>query len=417
MPSKNHTMRRRTALKGIAASGVSGLVLSGNVIAKPGKGKSKGKCDVVVPDDESTIQAAVDSAGSGDTVCVKDGTYAEQVLINKSLTLQTASGASPTIEAVNAADSFTIAESGPSWEPMVFAFGGTESGGAVSGAGTVDVDLSGFTLDGLEKQPEARRKPAVLYRNASGTVSDNTVENMGIGGKETFGILAYGDSDVTVAGNDVSDYERGGIGANGDGGAHPSPSVEIRNNTVIGSTGIGEAWGPNGIQVGFGATGRVKNNNVADNRYSDEAPVASGILIFESDAIEVANNTVTNADIALSCGSWGWFNASANNCKFMKNEVDSAEYGCLLEAVAEPYDGVLTQTDPAVNNNKVINNVLEGEDDPNGNIGVGVVVEDNIDNENDPSAENNKIIRNTITRFETPVKNEGSGTKIRPVEP
>jgi len=50
------------------------------------------------------------------------------------------------------------------------------------------VTLTGFRFDGLDEQPDARRKPAVLYRNASGTVSDNTVENMGLGGKETFGI-------------------------------------------------------------------------------------------------------------------------------------------------------------------------------------------------------------------------------------
>jgi len=103
------------------------------VTAKPGNGGPPGtkSCDVIVPDEYPDIQAAVDAASPGATVCVKDGTYAEQVVINKDLTLKSAGGATPTIVPGSSPDSFTIAESGPTWEPMVFAYGGTETGGAV----------------------------------------------------------------------------------------------------------------------------------------------------------------------------------------------------------------------------------------------------------------------------------------------
>jgi nitrous oxidase accessory protein NosD len=391
-------------------------------LGKPGKGGPGGNpsCDLVVPDDYTSIQAAVDAASPHDSICVKDGTYVEQVVIDKSLSLHAADGATPTITPAASPDSFTIAESGPKWEPMVFAYGGTESGGDVSGSGTIDVDISGLIFDGQGEQPDARRKPAVLYRNASGTISGNTIENMGVGGKETFGILAYGNSDLDIRNNTVRDYERGGIGANGDGGAHPSPTVRITDNTVEGSTGLGEAWGPNGIQVGFGADGQVQNNDVADNRYSDEDPVAAGILIFESDGVQVKRNRVENVDIALSCGSWGWLQQSTDNNKFTWNKVSDAEYGALIEAVAEPYGGVLTQSSPSVSNNKVVNNLFEDDPataDPDGNVGVGVFVEDNIDNEYTPVAENNKVIRNRISGFETRIVDEGSKTKVRPFEP
>jgi nitrous oxidase accessory protein NosD len=415
-------LSRRNALKGLTIGGTSLLVFGGNGAARPGKGNSRGQgpCDHTVPDDYATIQDAVHAADAGDTICVKDGTYPEQVVINKSLTLRSAPGSSPTITPEPSPGDFTIAESGPAWEPLVFAYGGSEGGGDVSGSGTIDVALSGFTLDGGGTQPSVRRKPGVLLRNATGTISENTIENMGVRGKETFGILAYGDSDVTIVGNSISDYERGGIGANGDGGAHPSPTARIRNNTVQGSTGLGEAWGPNGIQVGYGADGDVRNNEVIDNRYSDEDPVASGILIFESDGVAVQGNRVENADVALSCGSWGWLQQSADNNTFLRNHVVDAEYGALIEAVADPYGGVLTNRDPSTSNNKVVNNRIEDDEgtaDPDGNIGVGVLLEDNVDNGFVPVADNNKIIQNTITGFDTRIEDEGTATKVAPFDP
>lgn len=88
---------------------------------------------------------------------------------------------------------------------------------------------------------ELLRSSSVLARNASGPITDNAIADMGVGGKETFGILAYGDSDLRIHDNDVRGYERGGIGVVGVGGAHPSPTADVRGNTVTGSTGIGEA--------------------------------------------------------------------------------------------------------------------------------------------------------------------------------
>ncbi len=396
-----------------------GLLTSAAVaVGVPAISSTTAAAKISVPSDYSSIQAAVDAASPGDRVVVDSGTYREQVLINKSLALE---GRGATIEHPDSPDAFTIPESGPSWEPTVFAYGGTTSSGAVSGAETIDVSVSGFHIDGRDRQPTARRKPALLYRNVNSPdkarVENNVIKNMGVGGKETFGILAYGDTSVAIRNNTVNNYERGGIGANGDGGAHPSPEVTIRNNTVTGSTGLGEAWGPNGIQVGFGATGIVKGNTVTDNRYSNEDPVASAILVFESDGIVVQDNVIENADIALSIGSWGWFQSSADNTKVKDNTAEQVEYGALMESVAEPYGGALTQMAPSVNNTKVMQNDLTGEDDPEGQIGVGIIVEDNIDNEFDPEAWNNKVRKNTISNFETDIEDQGSATKMNPANP
>ncbi|MCK4733676.1 MAG: Ig-like domain-containing protein, partial [Methanophagales archaeon] len=52
---------------------------------------------IYVPDDYPTIQAAVDAVNAGDTIIVRDGTYTENVDVNKRLTIKSENGADSTI--------------------------------------------------------------------------------------------------------------------------------------------------------------------------------------------------------------------------------------------------------------------------------------------------------------------------------
>jgi hypothetical protein len=56
------------------------------------------ECDINVPSQYSTIQAGVDNASSGDTVCVGPGTYSENTLIKKPLRLSGSGFAQSTID-------------------------------------------------------------------------------------------------------------------------------------------------------------------------------------------------------------------------------------------------------------------------------------------------------------------------------
>ncbi|MFO7966583.1 MAG: NosD domain-containing protein [Archaeoglobaceae archaeon] len=49
---------------------------------------------IYVPDDYSSIQAAIDHASEGDTIIVRDGTYLEDVFIDKQLTIKSENGSS-----------------------------------------------------------------------------------------------------------------------------------------------------------------------------------------------------------------------------------------------------------------------------------------------------------------------------------
>jgi hypothetical protein len=54
--------------------------------------------DLIVPDDYTTIQAAISAASPGETIFVRAGTYVEQIIIDKSITLQGASKETTIIE-------------------------------------------------------------------------------------------------------------------------------------------------------------------------------------------------------------------------------------------------------------------------------------------------------------------------------
>ncbi len=49
--------------------------------------KSVKAATIIVPDDYSTIQAAINAANSGDTVFVRTGTYSERLVVNKTISL------------------------------------------------------------------------------------------------------------------------------------------------------------------------------------------------------------------------------------------------------------------------------------------------------------------------------------------
>lgn len=266
----------------------------------------------------ASIQAAIDDADSGDTINVAAGTYTEQVVINKNLTLEGAGAESTIIVAPESPASFRFTESGSSWEPVVFAFGGTNTSGSIAGTDTITVTISGFTIDGADRVP-TQRSAGILLRNASGSISNNTVQNMSIDGKETFGILVYGDSEVTIEGNNVSGYARGGIGASGDNSTCPDPNAIITGNTVTGP-GMDKnvTWAPNGIQIGYGATGEVTGNIVSGNGYPGTDWTGSGILVVMSNGVKVHDNTVTGNETGIGTsgvinGTWIYDNIIDGN--------------------------------------------------------------------------------------------------------
>ena len=82
--SQRSSISRRSVLKrggAVSALGIVGLSASAGAAAAQ-------QCDIVVPDDYGTIQDAVSNASAGDTICVEPGTYDEDLVIDKQITIR-----------------------------------------------------------------------------------------------------------------------------------------------------------------------------------------------------------------------------------------------------------------------------------------------------------------------------------------
>jgi len=321
------------------------------------------------------IQHAINNATAGDTILVHDGTYTEQVIINKSLTLRNAGIVEhpappihipspilnsagrphggqppdpirpPSLIPENASgprivappdprDVYTFSESGSTWDPIIFAYGGTKSGGDVSGSEVINVNITGFVIDGEDRCPLGRFT-GILCRNVEGEISGNVVKNMTVNDQETFGIAVYGDSDVTISSNNVSGYVRGGIVVNGDFcGTAPDPTALIINNTITGpGTEAPVTWASNGIQIAWGATGTIQDNTVTGNTGCGPDWTGTGILACgSSHDIAVIENEVYGSEIGIAViGAGVWGCPGGDNNVVSRNIVRENEYGISVQ--------------------------------------------------------------------------------------
>ena len=67
---------------------------------------------IYVPDNYAKIQWAVDNASAGDTIIVRDGTYYENVFVNKKLTIKSENGSDNCIVDGTGSDVFTLEADG-----------------------------------------------------------------------------------------------------------------------------------------------------------------------------------------------------------------------------------------------------------------------------------------------------------------
>jgi hypothetical protein len=334
----------------------------------------------------NTIQKAVNAAKTaGQIIYVCPGTYAEQVQITTSLTLEGVSSNGLTAASAQGGDAPTIIPPAGGLAPNGSDIFGNSVAAQIFVASTngpvtikyLTVDGTGNDVAGCSAGPGALT--GIYYQNTAGTINYNTVRNQyetdfaDYGGcQEGLAINVESTSSsnsVTISYNSVHAYQKNGITATGaaTGPGALGPVVTISDNYIVGLGANALNWPPyttpgntapqwgypaaeNGIQVGFGATGTISSNTVNDNIWGDDTSsqpdnAASGILIYASKGVNVTTNYVGSAQFGIVADTDPVY-GPADNTTIKSNKVTGTQ---LFDAI-----------DVCSNSNTVQSNLIFG---------------------------------------------------------
>lgn len=214
---------------------------------------------IIVPDAFKTVQQAVDNAKPNDTVIVKAGRYAENVVINKPITLMAAEGsASPIISAVDR-DKPVIKIT----ETSLVHLSGITVTGSASNAGVLLANAHNSTLRNVRATKNL--SGIVLSRSSGNTVIDSTAEF-----NEIYGIYLEYSNANKVENNTASN--------NNDKGFFISDSD---SNAITGNNANLNTW--NGMTIWSSDNNVITRNMTLRNTF--------GIVESDSKGNDLSDNT------------------------------------------------------------------------------------------------------------------------------
>jgi len=200
----------------------------------------------------NTITEGIDAVTSGKSVIVSEGIYNEQLIINKSITLQGAEKESTIISGLEYTENLITIEAD-------------------------GVKISGFKIDGMSATDVG------VYSDSSFSIeiSENIIQN-----QQDSGILYHSagndySSGIHVYNNEICFNSKNGIKVTGEG------SGIIESNTIRKNT--------NGIRTSNSASLEIKHNNIDDN-------TSAGILCQDSSFLLIWGNEITINDYGIKVG-------------------------------------------------------------------------------------------------------------------
>jgi hypothetical protein len=197
---------------------------------------------------------------------------------------------------------------------------------------------------------------------------------------------------VKIIRNAVRRYQKGGIVVQG------AVNALVKDNVAEGMGSI-DYIAQIGIQMGFGARGRVRGNTTVGHIFLGPA-IATGVLVFETDDVVVSRNAVLYGERGIAIAAWGLLAPSADNNEVHRNIVTITDVGIAVSAVSNDFS---TQ-DATANNNRILHNSLVG--DVVGSVGI-LVEQDDCFN----CVKGTRIHRNIVREFEEPIGVRGDGSR------
>jgi len=224
---------------------------------------------IYVPDDYTTIQQAVDAAdaGDGDTIIVRDGTYKEEVRVDKRLTIRSENGSASTIVTTEELFVFRIKAD------YVNISGFTIKGATYYGSGGAGISCQSHNYCNFSYNNISNNYEGICFYNAS----NNVITRNNIFKSKTGIWVIYASDNNVITENNISNSDMSGINV-----YRYSSNNTITNNSIVNSE----------IGIGILVTSLANNTIIRRNNVSD---VNIGICVnHECNNTTITENTISN---------------------------------------------------------------------------------------------------------------------------
>lgn len=252
---------------------------------------------LVVAPPPASIQAVINSALPGDVVQLSNGTYIEEIYINKNITLQGNGIGASVIQCPTTPNPLT--------NTFVFTPTGATYHAFVLVENTSNVVIQELTIDGNSQATNflSNRFDGLAFHNAGGTVQNiraTNVQDSSPGGGTQHGFAIAGAIDdsnphtINVTSCTIDNFQKAGIDMRGN-----TLHAILTSNTVTGETPSSLA-NANGIVIQFGARATIDSNIVTHLRSTVVGNDAVGILLSGAGAnSSVTNNVSNDSDLGI----------------------------------------------------------------------------------------------------------------------
>ena len=349
---------------------------------------------VYVPNNYSTIQAAVNAAYPGDTIIVRDGTYIENnITVDKSLTIRSENGPASTI--VRAEKS-----SEKSRYPFIF----PEARGFMAIADYVNI--SGFTVESANVEvPHFHHSAGIflysvdycnissnicgdsgiyLYSANNNSISNNTcsnnvdvifalgwsinlrdshnnsIANNTCSGNDDSNINLYSSNNNSILGNNCSSNNRAGISFRDSNNNNLKDNLLVENGIYIEGDSVSDYT--HEIDTSNTVNGKPVYywKNVEGGRVPDGA---GQVILVNCTNVVVENQNLNNASVGIDVAYSSYIAIRNNNCSDNYNGISlrySHNNSILNNTCSNNYDGISLRYS---HNNSILNNTCSNNYD------------------------------------------------------